>query len=112
MAFDELTALHSPFGSIGRIGPGLLLAQRSFRHRPIHGLPCLVQTFPFIVVEQPLRPQFLKDARLGPLLKASMSTAARTDTCGIECFPLAPCSQPIKNGIHRFAVVHPRTMIP
>jgi hypothetical protein len=68
MAFDEQASLHSPFGSIGQIGPGLLLTQWSFRHRPIHGLPLPVQTFQFIVVEQTLRPQLLKDARLGPFV--------------------------------------------
>jgi len=101
MAFNEQTALHSPFASIGGFGPVLLLAQRSFCHHHIHGLPCSVQTFPFIVVEQTLSPQFFKDARISPLLKASMRITTRIDPCSIKCFPLAPCSQRVKNGIHR-----------
>src|SRR5437763_1514185 len=77
------------------------LGQRSFCRHRIHGLPCPVQTFPFIVIEQTLSPQLFKDARISPLLKASMRITTRIDPCSIKCFPLAPCSQRVKNGIHR-----------
>src|SRR5260370_18113281 len=78
MAFDEQTSLHSSFGSIGGIGSSLLLAQRSLGHGAIHRLPFPLNPLVFVIAEQTLYPQLPKDAGLGPLLQAAMSTPTLT----------------------------------
>ncbi len=76
MTFHEQTSFHAPFRSISWVRSSLLLTQWRFRHRPVHRLPFPIETFEFIVIKQPLRPQLPENTCLCPFLKTSVCTTS------------------------------------
>jgi len=76
MTLHEQTSFHAPFRSISWVRSSLLLTQWRFRHRPVHRLPFPIETFEFIVIKQPLRPQLPENTCLCPFLKTSMCTTS------------------------------------
>jgi hypothetical protein len=65
-----------------------------------------------VVFFQTQLPELLKDARFGPLLKATMSGAAGADAGGVQRVPLAAGAQSKQDGVHGLAVVHARVVAP
>src|SRR5690606_3707813 len=93
--------------TISRVFTGLFTAKRCLGHCTIHRLPAPIQTDQIGVYFDSQVPQFVKNARLGPLLVVSMGGASRSKFWW-NSFPLASCSQAIENRIGNPPRIRPR----
>lgn len=93
--------------SVG-LGPTFFPAQRSLGYGSVHRLPGPVDSFAFIVLLQPGRPEFLEDSGRHPFLEPVMGGTARTDPGLVQRIPLATRPQDKEDPIHALAVVGPR----
>jgi hypothetical protein len=73
-------------------------------HAPVHRQPGPIDPLPVVVGHQAVLPQFLKDARLDPLLKAVMGRGTGAELGGVQGLPLAAGAQHEKDGLHAEAV--------
>src|SRR5215210_1241589 len=93
--------------SVG-FGPVFFPSQRSLGHRAIHGEPAPVDALEFIIGEQPVDPELLKNSCLHPLLKAPVRRGVVAEAGGIQGSPLAARSEHEENRVHGVTIRDPR----
>src|SRR5215210_4048706 len=88
------------------LGPVFFPSQRSLGHRSIHGEPAPVDALQFIIGEQPIDPELLKDASLHPLLEAPVRRRVVAEAGGIQGSPLTARSEHEENRVHGVTIRH------
>jgi hypothetical protein len=97
--------------SVG-FGPHFFPAQRGLGHGPIHRLPCPIDPFQLVILQQASFPKPPENARLDPLLEAIMGGAAGTNARGIQRVPLAACPQDKEDRVQALPVIRRWTTTP
>src|SRR5215210_1155581 len=120
LAGPTTTATGTPLASVSRLrlvpllarstglGPVFSPSQRSLGHRAIYGEPAPVSSTEFVVGEQPIHPELLKDPGLHPLLKASMCRGVVANAGSIQRTPLTARPEHEEDRVHRVTIRHPR----
>ena len=85
--------------SVG-LGPVFFPSQGRLGHCPVHGLPPPVNPLEAVVFEQPLAPEFLKDAGFSPFLEAAVGRRALRQPQAIQRIPLHAGAEHHQNGLH------------
>lgn len=93
--------------SVG-LGPVFFPPEGRLGHCPIHREPAPINTFVFIVVQEPLTPDFVEYTCFQPLTEPSVRGGARADPRRIQGVPLAASAEHEQNGRHRVSVRDPR----